>query len=1474
METKKNKYYCCHFLPLWRGLWSSAFVFLFILNLRPIAAAQTAHRMPLITPMQNNVFIKERGQFSKHAAETKTPFTKPVLYGIENAEFNAYFTTRGIIFQFPERKKLKKGFWEKKREEREREGKGSARKERDEGERDIETIWHTADMNWLNADPAVVLIPEEKENEYYNYGGFDDNSSFNHVPAYKKIKYSNLYPGVDAEFEFSENGGIKYKFLVQPNAVVPLISFQWDGLEKLSIDEKGNLNLISKFNSFGSGSPWHILDHAPNAFSAASHTNIPVKYDLTGNKVEFKFLDNSVSSPEGIVIDPWITNTSFPSVNKAFDIQEDSIGNVFIIGNNTNWQVQKYNSAGTVLWTYITYAVLMGDIAVDNPGNVYIVGGYNAGKRQKLDSTGVQLWSFGGLVEEWRLAFNYSKTILSEGGYFVDPGSNNLCKLNTNTGAVSNEIIYGAETRGLATDCNGDIYSLHVTFGYSGVAASNVLKKTFANFTPAGSVGTGFLLSEAQPAATAYGLNPAYSAASTYQVFNAIAVNGPYVFIFDGATIRRINKTTLAIINSVAVPNGTTAMCGGIAADLCGNIYAGTLSGIAKFDSSLTYVSAISAPDAVYDIILGNNGDLLACGNGFVGSFSTNCTAPPPLIAAATSINASCKGGSATVIPVGGTPPYAYLWEPSGQTTATAVNLTAGTYTYIVTDPFCHSFRDTITVNQTPPLTIAAGLSNVISPGVISNESCPNSLNGSAVVTASGGRGPYSYFWNTVPVQNTQTAVGLSAGRYLATVVDADTCRDTISIVITRKLAPIAGFSNTTVCKGNTTQFTDSSIPSSGTLSTWKWDFGNSTALNTNQSPSCTYLNGGNYNVTLIVNNSFGCADTITKSVQVYYKPTAGFTFTNICLHDTMHFLNTSSVDPNASIAHYSWTFGDAAATDTLQNPDHYYTSYGTFNVRLLTTTADMCADTSIIPVKTFDAPHSMFTYNNVCLFDSAKFTNTSLSPSMGSMANWSWDFGDGSPLNTAVWSLRHLYAVPGNYQVTLITHSSNLGCPDTLKDSITVYPMPLADFNFTDVCLHQAVNFLDASTVSSGTVTGWSWSFGDGITLNTSPNPAHLFILPGTYGVSLIASTNRGCKDTVAKNAIVHPLPAAIFKRANVCDGAAMSFTDLSTIAAPDAIPHWTWSFGDGTYSSVPSTSHLYLSSGVYPVQLLVVSNFGCADSVTKISFVNPNPIAKFTSSDTIGCAPLCMTFQNLSSISGGNISSWAWSFGDGSPAGSSQDISHCYRNDSVYSPNLYTPSLKVTSDSGCVTIVTKNNYITTYPKPKADFKLLPETASFINPLISITDLSAGADFWNWNFGDLQTSVIANPLSHTYGDTGTYLVTLITSTQFGCFDTTHQSVTIEPDFLFYIPNAFTPDGDGVNDTFTGKGIFIKEFEMSIFDRWGNLIFFSDDINKPWDGRANHGNEIAQSDVYIYSIKVTDIKRQKHLYKGTVTLVR
>ena len=682
-------------------------------------------------------------------------------------------------------------------------------------------------------------------------------------------------------------------------------------------------------------------------------------------------------------------------------------------------------------------------------------------------------------------------------------------------------------------------------------------------------------------------------------------------------------------------------------------------------------------------------------------------------------------------------------------------------------------------------------------------------------------------------------------------------------------------FSSTSVCVGNVTAFTDNSTTSSGSITAWTWNFGDASPVSNTQSPSHTFANPGIYNVSLLITNSSGCMDTISKSVQVYFKPDAEFNHTDVCFGDTMSFSNTSSVDPSSSIASYLWAFGDASPTSALLNPDHYYSTAGTYNVILTATTVDGCSNADSISVKAFDTPTSAFTFDNGCLSDSTKFTNTSLNPTMGSIAGWSWDFGDSSPVNTTTWNPSHEYAAPGNYLVTLITNSSNLGCPDTVQNSITVYASPVANFSFTNVCLNQIMNLFDSSIVSGGSIASRSWNFDDGSPFEILQNPSHTYTNAGEFSVVLIVTSNDGCSDTITKNVVVHPLPVAQFSSSSVCDGTSVQFNDLSTIPTTDTIQSQVWNFGDGSpFVTIQNPSHLYAVAGSYPIQLFVVSYFGCPDSLTKTIIINPNPVVSFAANDTTGCEPLCISFLNSSSIATGNNAIYLWSFGDGSPTSSSQSLDHCYNNDSVYAANFFDVTLTVTSDSGCISTLSKNNYIAVYPNPNADFTVQPTTTTITDPIISFTDLSTGGNFWNWNFGDTDSSSVFNPSPHAYADSGTYTITLITTTQYGCGDTTNQTIVIESDFIFYIPNAFTPDGDGLNDNFTGKGIFINTYEMSIFDRWGNLIFFTDDIGKPWDGKANHGSAIAQDDVYVYVVKVVDFNRRKHNYRGIVTLVR
>ena len=183
------------------------------------------------------------------------------------------------------------------------------------------------------------------------------------------------------------------------------------------------------------------------------------------------------------------------------------------------------------------------------------------------------------------------------------------------------------------------------------------------------------------------------------------------------------------------------------------------------------------------------------------------------------------------------------------------------------------------------------------------------------------------------------------------------------------------------------------------------------------------------------------------------------------------------------------------------------------------------------------------------------------------------------------------------------------------------------------------------------------------------------------------------------------------------------------------------------------------------------------------------------------------------------------------------------------------------------------ENCFIEVYPLPVNTFKHLPDTATILNPYFTFIDQTQGAVSWQWNFGDGNTSTQTNPF-HVYQDTGTYTVQLVTSNQYGCFDTTYGEVKVDYLFNLYVPNSFSPNNDGFNDIFhpKGDGFENDSYELFIFDRWGELIFSSDDINYGWDGR--YKNRRAPQGVYSYRIDLIDYEGVNRKILGVINLIR
>ena len=605
-------------------------------------------------------------------------------------------------------------------------------------------------------------------------------------------------------------------------------------------------------------------------------------------------------------------------------------------------------------------------------------------------------------------------------------------------------------------------------------------------------------------------------------------------------------------------------------------------------------------------------------------------------------------------------------------------------------------------------------------------------------------------------------------------------------------------------------------------------------------------------------------------------------------------FTDSSAASPGDPIASWNWTLtGGNPASSTAQNPSSTYPA-GSYTATLLVTSQQGCTATVAQPLVVNPLPVAALSGNNVCFNNVNTFND--LSTGNTTISSWNWNFGDGN--TSTLQSPTHTYGNPGTYTVSLAV-TNNFGCKDSTVITVVIHPLPVANFLSVPVCFHDTTCFSDLSTVSTGAVTAWSWNFGDpasGVNnISNLQSPCHVFTGLGPYTVILTVTSDSGCQSTTNLQATINPLPVAGINVNSVCLNSTTAFTDASVAGQGDTVSIWNWNFGDGSpNSNQQNPSHVYAAAGNFTVTLIVTTNKGCKDTVTSPVVVYNPPIALFTSPDS-GCSPVCATFSDISTSMDGNIAIWEWSFPGGSPSASvAQNGSSCWT-----APGLYDVQLIVTTIYGCKDTLYMPQYIEVFQWPAADFCVAPAQASVNDPSFYFCDLwSSDVSNWIWNFGDGSSdSTNTNPIhsysaSAVFNDYYTYSICLHVENTHGCWDTICHTVELIPEFEFYIPNCFTPNGDMMNELFFGKSRGVREYEIMIFDRWGNLIWdceftgsnVSWDISGQdgmssackWDGEVEGGRSdaLVQEDVYVWKVKLTDIFDKKHTYIGHVSSVR
>ena len=692
-----------------------------------------------------------------------------------------------------------------------------------------------------------------------------------------------------------------------------------------------------------------------------------------------------------------------------------------------------------------------------------------------------------------------------------------------------------------------------------------------------------------------------------------------------------------------------------------------------------------------------------------------------------------------------------------------------------------------------------------------------------------------------------------------------DNCIDSVMNTVHVYGYPTADFTLTDVCLGDPASFTNTSLPpSNDNFGNISWNFGDGGTANSWDGLHY-YSLPDTFSVSLTVfTEQLGCINTFVDTIIVYAPIITNFIASDVCFGNTVNFTNTS-----VGNAIWEWDFDDGSPTDPSFSTTHDYAAPGVYNVRLVGISPNNCNDTTYRQVTVYDAPLASFSSDDQCENELAQFTNTTADPAYGALGSWFWFFSDGT--NSSAYSPLHLFPGPGQYTVELVVYNEMLGCSDTTESVVNVFPVPNADFTIDNVCLGLPTA---PANISQGSVVSWAWNFGDGTPSVVNQSPTHTYLQAGTFNVMLVATYTDQCADSTSHLVSIYDIPDADFSWDYVCEGVATPFINHSTVSFPENIISWIWDYGDGSPADTAiNGSHFYPNGGNYNVSLDIISGHGCTGTTNQAIWVNYSPEVDVVTTEPAGCPDLCVQFYDLSSIPFGDLDSRTWNFGD-FQFGHDSIETHCYHNDDFFDPSYYNIRFTTVSDSGCSAMLLLDSLIEVYPVPYADFEWSPDSVSTFDPQVFFTDKSYGTDFWSWTFGDSldpTPSFDQNP-DFTYSEHGYHDIMLISENNYGCVDTIVRTIYIYADVRFYAPSAFTPNQDGRNDVFRGYGEDIADYNMRIFNRWGSLIFESNDIDFAWDGTVN-GMPVPNG-MYVYEFTITDLNDQSQEYAGIFTLVR
>lgn len=663
----------------------------------------------------------------------------------------------------------------------------------------------------------------------------------------------------------------------------------------------------------------------------------------------------------------------------------------------------------------------------------------------------------------------------------------------------------------------------------------------------------------------------------------------------------------------------------------------------------------------------------------------------------------------------------------------------------------------------------------------------------------------------------------------------------------------VVASNDTTICVGNAIAYATGVGGGGGYTFTWDNGFGITDTIYPTPTQTTVY--------TVTVED--GCdsppaQDSVLVIVDDGPEANAGNDI-SVCIGGSV-VLNASSNTPGNA---FSWN----PPTD-LSDPDIFNpicTPQQDMEYVVQVTRPDGCFNTDTVLVTLTDPPTGVFDLPTVGCAGDPLIAEYAGNANASGQYNWNFDGGivtngsGGGPL--AVY-----WPAPGIYDVEL-TVSWNGCLSPTEVNQIEILGPPSVNAG-SDISFCSG----DSGPIGSAPIAGltYSWSPANGVADPLSSSTTVQLINP-TNDIQVfeyvLTAIDQGCKNYDTIDVTVFPIPTAQF---SIPKGMCFNVNSFDLLASGNFGPNasFQWDFGPvgfpQTSTDLQPQGVIFNQPGNQPVTLVVTDNTCVSEPFVGTIEVFEMPVADFSFDVSDGCEPLTVTFQDQS-YNGNSTLYRIWNFGNNTSA-TQQSPSV------VYDKGVYSVTLGVTTAHGCSDQVTRTDIIEAYEKPNALFEMSDRVLSIIDPDVIVTNLADSIVASEFTFHPFGHVVNGFEAQYEYPDTGTYQITQVVTTANGCTDTITGSLKVEPYYTFYIPDAFTPDNNGINETWIPQGESIRSFNMTIYNRWDQEIFYSASLDEPWDGTFK-GKPVQQG-VYIYSIDVIDILGEPHKYRGTFSLFR